>query len=381
MIIAGGSYLELCRYPYWDRLFGSGLRAALALQHLSPATELFTYAHPDYADDVRTSLAGAGLKGQVSQAIETMRFEWLHPYQLVEFPDPEMKRLPPIEISGPSVLRFGMLEGTAKVSAERVVYSLQNETEGFFANGSKTDELIMVASERELARMLPDAKTASDRVAHLFDQPDYAKLKRLAVLVRNDLGDVTLYQRGGAASKLASYAAESYFKIGSGDVFAAGFAHAWLEEDLTLEAAADRGARSLAWFVQDARLPLPGADALPTRRTEPIPDRVRILGSDTVDVGQLVVATADWLDGLRLGLSVELDLHLKGGASSAPTLVLIGANATPYEIAELANSSDAASRRVVFSNGADWLEGIFPGAMIVGDYATALYHLLRSPSA
>ena len=381
MIVAGGSYLEHCRYPYWSRLFGSGLRAALALQKISPQTELFTYAPPEYAEDIRVSLAGAGLKGQVSPAATSMRFEWLHPFQLESFPDSRMKQLPDLQISAPCVLRFGMLEGSARVEAQRVVYSLQNETEGFFKNGSRTDELVMVVSERELARMLPGATTVADRIAQLLDLPGYAQLKRFAVLLRNEVGQITLHLRGGAAVEIVTYASESYFKIGGGDVLAAGFAQAWMEEDLPLEEAADRGARSLAWFVQDGRLPLPEAHALPTRPQGDFPERVRIIGSDTIEMGQLVVTTADWLEGLGIDLTVELDGHSNEGSSVAPTLVLIGNRASHSEIAELADSSATATLRVVFGNRAAWLDGYFPGATVVEDYASALHHLLRTPMA
>lgn len=377
LIIAGGTYVECCKYPYWRRLFGSGLRAALALQHLSPNTELFTYAPPSYADDVRASLAGAGLKGHIFPATEGMRFDWLHPHQLVDFPDSEMKQLPIIDIEAPAVLRFGMLEGSARVQAERVVYSLQNETEGFFENGSGAKELVMVISERELKRMLPDAATPADRIAQVFEHNDYSQLRSFAVLLRNELGDVTLYRRGGAATKVKTYASESYFKIGSGDVLAAAFAHAWLEAGQDLETAADRAARSLAWFIQDGRLPLPDNHVLPTRLAAGFPDRVRILGSETLEMGQLLVATVDWLERQDLELTVELRDDTRGPPFDIATLVLIGARTTLSEVEDLAASSATASRRIVFSNGISKLDALFPGAYFVEDYASALYHLLR----
>lgn len=379
MIVAGGSYVEFCRYPYWRRLFGSGLRAALALQHLSPNTELFTYAPPSYADDVMASLAGAGLKGHITPATASMRFEWLHPYQLTDFPNAAMEQLPSIDVVAPAVLRFGMLEGSARVQAERVVYSLQNETEGFFENGSNAKELVMVISERELERMLPDAMTASDRIAQLFDHNDYATLRHFAILLRNELGDVTLHQRRSSATKVPTYASASYFKIGSGDVLAAAFAHAWLERGQYLEAAADRAARSLAWFIQDARLPLPEDHALPTRHASgSFPERVRILGSETLEMGQLLVATLDWLERQKVEVVVELDGEESGGRTNVPTLVLVGARTMLNEVRDLAASSAAASRRIVFSNGITGLDVFFPDASFVGDYASALYHLLRS---
>jgi hypothetical protein len=306
-----------------------------------------------------------------------MRFDWLHPYQLVQFPDPNMKQLPCIDVAAPAVLRFGMLEGSARVQADRVVYSLQNETEGFFRNGSDAKQLVMVISERELERMLPDARTSKDRVAQMFEHNDYARLRRFAILLRNEIGDVTLYQRG-AATRVKTYASESYFKIGSGDVLAAAFAYAWLESDQDLEAAADRGARSLAWFVRDGRLPLPNESALPARPAPDFPDRVRILSSETIEMGQLLVATVDWLERQDIKLAVELGDYSSGAASDVPTLVLVGARTTLNDVTDLAASSAAATRRIVFSNEVVGLDVFFPGASFVDDYASALYRLLRS---
>jgi hypothetical protein len=378
LIVAGGSYIEFCQYPYWKRLFGSGLRAALALQHLSPGTELHTYAPSAYAGEVLATLSGAGLVGTVASANEPMRFEWLHPYELLAFPDPSMQQLEMLQVAGPAVLRFGMLEGTARVAAERVVYSQQNETEGFFHNGSRAKELVIVISERELARMLPDGRTSDDRIAQLFEHTDYIRLRRFAVLLRNELGDVVLCQRGGASTPIKSYAAESYFKIGSGDVLAAAFAHAWLEDGLALEAAADRAARSLAWFIQDARLPLPDERELPRRVASSLISKVRILGSETLEMGQLVTTTIDWLERQGVEALPDSSSHGSTRAAGAPTLVLVGARATARDIQDLVRASFNAHPRVVFSNGIEGLDAYFPGARMVSDYASALYHLVRS---
>ena len=52
MIVAGGTYLEVCMRPEWRRLFGSGLRAASAVAGLSPRTVLHTYGFEDWKDDM-----------------------------------------------------------------------------------------------------------------------------------------------------------------------------------------------------------------------------------------------------------------------------------------------------------------------------------------
>ena len=42
--VAGGTYLEFCREPHWYELFGSGLRASLALKKLEVPVSFSTFA-------------------------------------------------------------------------------------------------------------------------------------------------------------------------------------------------------------------------------------------------------------------------------------------------------------------------------------------------
>ena len=45
LAIAGGTYREHCTEGDWKQLFGSGLRAAAALQSTGEDVHLFTYAN------------------------------------------------------------------------------------------------------------------------------------------------------------------------------------------------------------------------------------------------------------------------------------------------------------------------------------------------
>lgn len=380
MIIAGGSYIEYCHHPYSRRLFGSGLRAALALQKLSPKTSLFTYAPLTYKADVEATLAAAGLRGHVQDSPSEMLFEWAHPWELLDRPNQASPPLPPLVVAGDNLLRFGMLEGSARTAGRRTVYAPQNETWGFFANGSTAKELVMVLSERELGDFFENqpsiAKTLDDRLALLFQDDRHVECDLFAVLLRDKAGDVTLYRSASQQLKIASYASESYFKIGEGDILAAAFAQAWLEEGLDLEDAADRAARSVAWFVEDARLPLPVHSHLPSRKVPATPEQVRIYVSQSLEMGQLLARTLD----LCAARSIEATFEVMGderGSPDVPVLVLLGSRISLQEVEEMRHRVARAPQVVVFANDFPYAREVFPSARIATDYASALYHLWR----
>lgn len=387
MIIAGGSYLESCKYPRWDRLFGSGIRASLALQRLSPSSSLLTYAPALYRADVEATLKSAGLGVQVTKSSHPCTFTWLHPFELLYYPEED--RLPPLNAEAEAVLRFGMMEGSAVVHAKRAVYDPQNETEGFFANGSEVSELVMILSELELFRQPGTTDIdhtqkiqarMSQAVANLVFQ-HRGHFDFFAILLKDKVGGVSVYV-GDEPTPVPTYAAESFFRIGGGDVFAAAFAHAWMECGLDIFAAADCAARSLAWFVEGARLPLPLDSELPRRVCGPPPPRVRIVGTNTLEMGQLLVKTDDLLR--QQSISVAFDLIDSVGDeadASLPTLILLGEDSNLAEIQHSAATTLAARRTVVYSPGRaiGLAAHYFPSARISDDYASALFHLLREP--
>lgn len=382
MIIAGGSYVERCAYPAWNRLFGSGLRAAIALQVISPSCSLRTYAPSTYRADIEATLAGTGIKLELAQSSDEMVFEWLHPFELVSWPDPPKTILPPLTAEAECVLRFGMIEGSAHVKSTRAVYDPQNEKEGFFSNGSETRELVMIASERDLLRQTgwsgPSGPHAVQESIKTLFELKHNKLDFFAILLKDGLGGLKVFL-GDEPKRVSTYAAESFFKIGSGDVLAAAFAHAWAERQLDIITAADEAARAVAWFVEGARLPLPTEHELPNRPCSALPELVRILGAETIEMGQLLLKTDDWVR--TLGVGVVFDLFGDAKMQEFPTLVLIGEGTDPQVVRRLASAAAGAPRIVVFWPDASEHEAahLFAGARVTGDYASALFHLLREP--
>jgi hypothetical protein len=384
MIIAGGTYVERCHYPAWDRLFGSGLRAAMALQCVCTNLGLHTYAPSSYRGDLEATLSGAGIPATIFDGPPEMNFEWLHPFDLLIAPDPPQAPPAAIRVEADAVLRFGMIEQPAWVRAGKAVYDPQNEIQGFLANRSEASELVMVLSEKELARQaLGENLQPKSRVAECIKRHFElsAGRGRCVVLLKDGLGGVKVFL-GDEPTAVPTYAAESFFKIGSGDVLAAAFAYAWTERSLTIVEAADYAARAVAWFVDGARLPLPADDSeLPSRRCGALPAKVRILGPSSLEMGQLLFRTEEWVDGYDV--DVEFDFGDRGAPDLAlPTLVLVGKNTSPHAIADLAERTQGAYRTVVHWPSGDKAPArdFFPGARVTDDYASALFHLLRGES-
>jgi hypothetical protein len=267
-----------------------------------------------------------------------------------------------------------------------VVYDPQSEEPtGFFANGSEAEDLALIMTPRELIRMVhPDSKRFDDigvREA-LVDLFTTQKTKSLIVVLKDKLGGATVYL-GDEPTRIQTYAAESFFKIGAGDVFAAAFAHAWGEQQQGATQAADYAARCLAYFVDGPRLPLPPTPALPNRRfIGGYPETVRILGHEQLEMGALLVHTEAWMEELRCTPLLELFEPEIAPNGSMPALVLVGSSCDEEGLERLAERSNGSGPRVVFWPGASQAEAAhyFPGARVTGDYATALYHALRGVS-
>lgn len=391
--IAGGVYAERCRYPAWDQIYGSGLRAAIAISSVSDAVRLHAYVPDEWLEDVETTLASFGVAGRLRASEHKMTFEYLHAFEPKTLPEEPLPPCPNLEVEDEVVLRFGMLEGDACVKGDRVVYDPQSPNASFHANGSNAGSLAMVVSGRELLSLVPAyaKKGSGDEprrhmpdddilLAAIVAQRDLPRPPQV-VLVKDGLGGLMVFQ-GDQPVRIPSYAAESFFRIGSGDVTAAAFAHAWGELGWDPVDAADYAARCTAHFVEGPRLPLPRLAEVSNRMPSTIRrGEIRIVGLGDFELQALVLTTRSWLSYLggvvrhvTLGLD-DLDSRVHEGVD----LLLVGSRCSEIELEAAARAG--LQPTVVFwpSAEADFLRGYFPGAVVARDYATALYHVMRSP--
>lgn len=253
MQIAGGLYSERCCLPKWDVMFGSGGRAAVALATLSPVSVFHTYAET-YEIEPLHSLNSLGVDVVVSPRSTSIVFAYFHPLSRPHIqPQPDrIDQQPAIVVKGDAVLRFGFLEGDAIVDAGRAVYDPQtwrNPTP-FRANGSRANKLAIVLNELELKSATGLAEQFL--AAHQLIEEQQSEL----VVVKRGIWGATVYERSGVITHIPVYRSSRVFKIGTGDVFSAIFAHFWAENKLPPAEAADLASRAVAQYCNTGKLPI-----------------------------------------------------------------------------------------------------------------------------
>lgn len=259
MIVVGGTYIEECDWPEWQRIMGSGVRAALAVSDVSPGTELYTYVDSDADSDLMMTMSERGIKAHTRKRPEPIVFYYKHALTSPPEQNPEgwsstkEKRW---TVSGDTVLAFRLLESKVLVNAERAVFEISLRDEEI-ARG-KVKSLALIAAEDELPAPPPgterDFRDAADKLitAHNAD----------LMIVRRHAGGAILFV-GEAEHKIPAYAARQWFKIGAGNVFCAMFAHYWGEKKMSPLQAADLASRSSAYYAGERALPIVGEDTLP----------------------------------------------------------------------------------------------------------------------
>lgn len=254
MHIAGGLYHELCCIPEWDAMWGSGARAAAALSTLSPGSILHTYSENYYSESV-SILKRLHVDVKISPRPTSIVFAYFHPLSNPHI-EPQIDKITQqlsIEIKGIAVLRFGFLEGDAIVTADRAVYDPQTwkNPAAFGANGSTAQELAIVLNELELYSMT--SLKSLDAAAALLMDRDGASV----IVVKRGIRGANVYERDGSVTTICAYRSAKVFKIGTGDVFSAVFAHYWAEKKIGPNEAAHIASRCVAAYCDGAgKLPI-----------------------------------------------------------------------------------------------------------------------------
>lgn len=247
MQIAGGLYIETCVTPSWHEEFGSGGRAAEAISKLSPGSVLHTYARQDKQAGIER-LQSLGIKVHQTPVENRVAFAYFHPLS-----KPYISPLPahifqndPILVLGKAVLRFGFMEGEAIVKAERAVYDPQTSSipRSFFKNGSTANALALIINESEALAIAPnlDAVTACREIIS-------ARRTDVVVLKQGTRGAI-IFEASGSEHSIPAYRSETVFKIGTGDVFSAIFAHYWAEEKRTAPEAANLASKYVSRYAE-----------------------------------------------------------------------------------------------------------------------------------
>lgn len=255
--IAGGTYYEFCISPSWRYLYGSGLRAAVALSELCNNIKLHTYVGPSALEQLLAVAEPFGISVQHQISPSTVKFNYFHGLSVPAItPAPHaVEQQAPLVIEDDVVLRYGMIEGHAIVHGKKVVYDPQSadRIQQFHANGSTAQQLALVANMRE-CRMLTGKEDLREIVEALFKNHgcDVAIIKRgsqgTCVVTKEDIGRIETIQ---------AFKTEMVWPVGSGDVFSAIFAYYWGVEGADPLTAAQNASLATATYCSTQVLPTP----------------------------------------------------------------------------------------------------------------------------
>ena len=264
MIVAGGVYYERCLTPSVEELFGSGGRAAVALSQISDVT-LHTFFPKSEAQNVVLNMAPFGVTPVVHPSEAVIEFFYSFPLSLPRIAPIPIPRADTVQVRGGNVIRFGCLEGDFVVEAETAVYDPQsgNKPRSFGENGSRAERLALVLNEGELRGLSSVDAEIDDLpalVGGLVDKPD-------VVVVKAGPRGAHVFERGAKVGTVPVYKSASVYKIGSGDIFTAMFAHCWAERQMSAIDAADAASRYVSLYVENR---------LPTMGREPPNDRIAV---------------------------------------------------------------------------------------------------------
>lgn len=240
MIVCGGYYREICVTPGHDDFFGSGGRAALALSLAGVSVDWHYYRAERFneAQIKDTSperlLTHETLTHHPYASVEEITFRYFHPLSQPIFAPAKPTQKDAFEVKGENILRFGFMEGDAKVHGDKVVFDPQSPHTpvAFGTNGSTAKSLAIVLNAKEVLALGGDEnELAAIKNIQSSDNPD-------VILVKAGSHGCRVYEHGELKGTVPPYKTEKVYKIGSGDVFSAAFSYHWAEKgEAALEAA------------------------------------------------------------------------------------------------------------------------------------------------
>jgi nucleoside 2-deoxyribosyltransferase len=274
VIVVGGTYLEECTNPSDRSLRGSGVRAAAALRDVDPGVRLVTAVDDHMSEEAEFVIGGFSLDTEVVQRSGPVSFTYFTPVSPPVIGG-RLSHFEALHAEGENALVFGMIEGQPSVTANALVYDPQQPLDlaGLDLSRFQFERLAIVANAGE-TRSLGRAQDLGDAARNLLGNSgaEVVITKRAA---RGALVTTTEHQE-----EIGPYPTAQVWPIGSGDVFAGGFAWAWTNGAAPVEAAR-AGSLAASHWCGGRTLPLPNrlfeADGRASS-LEPCPARVYLGG-------------------------------------------------------------------------------------------------------
>ena len=249
--IVGGTYREICDWPAWNAVFGSGWRAVRVFRAFSPAKKIIfcSVGNQQLQQKMKVYAASEPLEPIVIETDNMLCFEYAHPLSRPIITGLN-KNHHVVEADGKYVIGFGMLEASVKLTGEYVVYDPQSPTHpvSFKEQGGMANHLALVMNETE-------AKTLSGENDLLKIRDRLFERERCECLVikRGANGAMVFRSKDDFGCVIPAYKTGHVWPIGSGDVFTTVFAYYWFNEN-TLEDSALKASKAAAAYCDMAGL-------------------------------------------------------------------------------------------------------------------------------
>ncbi|EMA09810.1 PfkB family carbohydrate kinase [Haloarcula marismortui] len=254
MIVVGGTYVEECEFPQNRAIWGPGLRGAAAIQEISGGKNaLYTCLSPSLQQRAQMKAGAYNFEIKYTEVPDSITYHYLHnhsnPVVRPNNADTFEKALGPID--GESILRFGLVEGTAVVHGDRVVYDPQSaDPDPFEKNGSEADKLAIVLNRHEAA-----AYTGKNTTDKMLEDLRSSAGADVAVIKCGASGAVVSDSDG--VYDIPVYETEEVWNIGSGDIFTSVFAEYWAEQEFPPSEAAKRASLATAYYCSTSQVRIP----------------------------------------------------------------------------------------------------------------------------
>lgn len=268
MIVVGGTYAETVVCPaHSDDASGSGMRAASAL---GGTASLVSCADAATQEVGEAAAAAYQIEATFSERDQPVRFTYFTPVSDPSVDGPRARHTGTLTADDSTVLVFGMVErGRRDVRAARLVLDPQTPRElaAVDRDGLRADELAVVLNAAEARGVAGGNGNTADNAGVVMKEASAN-----VVVVKDSGRGCVVLTRGGEPVRVGPHPTRTVWPLGSGDVFAAGFAHAWGAGADPVEAARVASG-SAAWWCATRRTVVPPELLAGTRRVgELLPD-------------------------------------------------------------------------------------------------------------
>jgi pfkB family carbohydrate kinase/Nucleoside 2-deoxyribosyltransferase len=262
MIVSGGTYVESCQEPGLigsnRTLMGSGSRAASVLRAVAGDLVLQTAVDDAHRDEASALAATLKLNVSSRERSEPVGFHYWTPLSAPSVTGPRAEATDAL-VEGEAALAFGMIECETKADAWSLVYDPQQPRDlGPIAGLEhlKARRLAIVANAAETKAMSDedDLETGARKIL---------AATRADVVVTKQAARGALVTTAAGQEHVGPWPTSVVWPIGSGDVFAAGFAWAWGEAGAEAVEAARVGSYAASRWCSRRSLDFTAADFQP----------------------------------------------------------------------------------------------------------------------